>query len=779
MRCPRRRRAPRRPRDHGAIKRRTGARRRSLRRGGRPGRMTASSRRSRCSASPPPPKRPAGRTRRRARHRASRSRRGPGAAPRSPGRSAARRRRRDPGADHGHRLVRDDRLGDLGAGLARRRHALAPQLGAAGPSHPAAAVRSPLGRHGQTRRARCGHGRDPPRLPNLRVPRRRPLSIRPRTLAGRPWRGLSSGAFTPTPESRVTSAIEQRLAARGAGAARRASAGGQLHPLHYERQAAVRRRAAAVGRRQGGGCRSPGRRRESGARSGGRAHLRTQTWSRRPEPRAAAISTGSRRCLNSAGSISCTPEFTEHPAVINGASDLMVEVLGEAGQHARFAVGCASLPRNAAVEVEGIFELALSARRPAPTPCRSSWSRASARSRRAPGTPASGPIQPFLRHAFLAALEDSGSASQRTGWLPLHLLVESGGELIGCAPMYLKSHSYGEYVFDWGWASAYERAGGTYYPKLRSRCRSPRCPARACWSGRVGRHGARPAHGLVSAAEQLGVSSLHVTFCREDEWHELGAAGLLKRQGVQYHWHNRGYRIFDDFLASLKHSRRKTIRKERARVTEQGLNIEVLTGDALTPDIWDAFYPFYRSTVDKRWGGAYSVQALLHAPRRDDARAGRANAGASRGPLRRRRAQPDRAGHALRAVWGCRRQFEFLHFEACYYRDRVRDRARPRARRGGRAGAAQAATRLRAGADLQRALDPRPGLSRRGRALPRPGAPEMACEMEELRELLPYRQDNQTRSATVRGSRRRLRDFIGPCIRPSARPRVSEHCWGA
>src|SRR5918994_5759230 len=218
-----------------------------------------------------------------------------------------------------------------------------------------------------------------------------------------------------------------------------------------------------------------------------------------------------------------------------------------------------------------------------------------------------GPGQPFLSHAFLATLEASGSACRETGWLPLHAVVECDGRLLGCAPMYLKSHSYGEYVFDWGWANAYERAGGKYYPKLQvsvpfTPVPGPRLlvrPGLGAWAR------ATLAHGLVSAAEQLGVSSLHVTFCREDEWHELGQAGLLKRRGVQYHWHNRGYETFDDFLGALKHSRRKTIRKERARVKEQGLSIEVLTGDALTPDIWDAFYPFYRSTVDKRWGGAY------------------------------------------------------------------------------------------------------------------------------------------------------------------------------
>ena len=145
-----------------------------------------------------------------------------------------------------------------------------------------------------------------------------------------------------------------------------------------------------------------------------------------------------------------------------------------------------------------------------------------------------GPDQPFLSHSFLLALEDSGSASQRTGWLPLHLVVEAGGELIGCAPMYLKSHSYGEYVFDWGWASAYERAGGTYYPKLQVSVPFTPVPGpRLLLRPEVGAPArGMLAHALVSAAEQLNVSSLHVTFCREDEWETLGNAGLLKRQGV-------------------------------------------------------------------------------------------------------------------------------------------------------------------------------------------------------------------------------------------------------
>jgi uncharacterized protein len=355
-----------------------------------------------------------------------------------------------------------------------------------------------------------------------------------------------------------------------------------------------------------------------------------------------------------------------------------------------------------------------------------------------------GPDQPFLCHAFLAALEDSGSASQRTGWLPLHLVVERGGAPIGCAPMYLKSHSYGEYVFDWGWANAYERAGGTYYPKLQvavpfTPVPGPRLLVRP---GLGAEARADLAVGLVSAAKELGVSSLHVTFCREREWHSLGTAGLLKRQGVQYHWHNRGYRSFDDFLASLRSGKRKTIRKERARVAAQDLAIEVLTGAALTPGIWDAFYPFYRSTVDKRWGSAYLTKGfflrlgetmpervVLMMARHD----GRYVAGALN-------LMGDDTLYGR--VWGCRREFEFLHFEACYYQAIEFAIGRGLAR-------------VEAGAQgphkLQRGYEPVPTYS--AHWIRDPGfrdaverflvqeRREMAFELEQLRELLPYRQD--------------------------------------
>jgi uncharacterized protein len=355
-----------------------------------------------------------------------------------------------------------------------------------------------------------------------------------------------------------------------------------------------------------------------------------------------------------------------------------------------------------------------------------------------------GPDQPFLGHAFLSALERSGSASQRTGWLPLHLVVEQNGALIGCAPMYLKSHSYGEYVFDWGWANAYERAGGTYYPKLQvavpfTPVPGPRLLVRP---GLGAETRAALAQGLLSAAKELSVSSLHVTFCREPEWHSLGEAGLLKRQGVQYHWHNRGYATFDDFLGTLKSGKRKTIRKERARVREQGLIIDVLTGDALTPDIWDAFYPFYRSTVDKRWGSAYLTKRFFSLlgetmPERVVLMMARHQGRYIAGAL-----NFMGANTLYGRVWGCRREFEFLHFEACYYQ------AIEFAIRHGLA-------RVEAGAQgphkLQRGYEPvvtysahwirDPGFRDAVERFLLQERREMAFEMQQLGELLPYRQE--------------------------------------
>ena len=282
-----------------------------------------------------------------------------------------------------------------------------------------------------------------------------------------------------------------------------------------------------------------------------------------------------------------------------------------------------------------------------------------------------GDDNPFLSHAFLEALEASGSATAETGWLPQHLAVEDGaGHLLGVAPLYLKSHSYGEYVFDWGWASAYERAGGEYYPKLQ--CAVPFTPV----TGRrlLLRPDADPATAdaligaMIELARRHKVSSLHVTFPTEAEWQRFGAAGFLQRIGRQFHWENNGYADFEGFLAALTARKRKQVRRERRDALAGGIEIETLTGEAIEPRHWDAFFRFYRSTSDRKWGSAYLTRRffdLLGARLAERVvlvmarKGGRYVAGAlnllGRDTLYGRN-------------WGCLGDFPFLHFEACYYR---------------------------------------------------------------------------------------------------------------
>src|SRR5712692_6241177 len=204
---------------------------------------------------------------------------------------------------------------------------------------------------------------------------------------------------------------------------------------------------------------------------------------------------------------------------------------------------------------------------------------------------------PFISHAFLHSLEASGSAVARTGWQPQHLVAESeDGEVVGAVPCYLKAHSRGEYVFDRGWAEAYEDAGGSYYPKLQVSV--PFTPA----SGRrlLLRPGPRAeavaealAGGLAEVCRRSHASSVHVTFLTEAEWRLLGAQGYLLRTQRQFHWENAGYPTFDDFLAALSSRKRKTIRRERADALANGVSVHWFTGSDLTESVWDAFFEFY------------------------------------------------------------------------------------------------------------------------------------------------------------------------------------------
>ncbi|GJD92522.1 MULTISPECIES: GNAT family N-acetyltransferase [Methylobacterium] len=277
---------------------------------------------------------------------------------------------------------------------------------------------------------------------------------------------------------------------------------------------------------------------------------------------------------------------------------------------------------------------------------------------------------PFVSHAFLSALEDSGCVSRKTGWLPLHISLERDGDLLGVAPCYLKSHSQGEYVFDHGWADAYERAGGAYYPKLQasvpfSPVTGPRFLIAPGADPDVATAGLIA--GLRALRDQAGASSIHVTFMQEAEWERAGAAGFLKRTDQQFHWLNAGYASFDGFLEALASRKRKSIRRERRDALSQGITVERLTGSEITEAHWDAFFAFYTDTGARKWGRPYlnrrffsllsermAERVLLIMARRG----GRYIAGAIN-------LVGDVALYGRN--WGCIEDHPFLHFEVCYY----------------------------------------------------------------------------------------------------------------
>jgi predicted N-acyltransferase len=278
---------------------------------------------------------------------------------------------------------------------------------------------------------------------------------------------------------------------------------------------------------------------------------------------------------------------------------------------------------------------------------------------------------PFIDHAFLLSLEESGSASARTGWLPCHIAVKDGGGAIAAVmPCYMKSHSYGEYVFDHAWARAYERAGGRYYPKLQTAIpftpvTGPRMLVQPGFPAAEAR--ALLADAAAQSARRLGASSWHMTFATKEEWDSLGELGLLQRTDTQYHWHNQGYNSFDDFLAALASRKRKAIRKEREQARASGIEIEWLTGSDIGEAHWDAFFAFYLDTGSRKWGTPYLNRAffsligermadrilLIMAKRNGAYVAGALNL---------------IGGDTLYGrYWGCLETHNFLHFEACYY----------------------------------------------------------------------------------------------------------------
>src|ERR1700736_595950 len=277
---------------------------------------------------------------------------------------------------------------------------------------------------------------------------------------------------------------------------------------------------------------------------------------------------------------------------------------------------------------------------------------------------------PFVSHAFLTALEASGSACARTGWGPRHLLARLDGVIVGIVPCYLKSHSQGEYVVDRGWADAYERAGGRYYPKLQvsvpfTPATGPRLLIRD--GADAERTGAALANGLVALCGVTHASSVHVTFARETEAKYLAGHGFLQRTDQQFHWHNQGYGSFDDFLGSLNSRHRKAIKRERRDAVVSGITIHALTGSDITEDAWDAFFDFYMETGSRERGRPHLTPAffsLIGESKPEDVllvmakRNGRWIAGAI---------NFIGSDTLFGRNWGAIEHHPFLHFEVCYY----------------------------------------------------------------------------------------------------------------
>lgn len=354
---------------------------------------------------------------------------------------------------------------------------------------------------------------------------------------------------------------------------------------------------------------------------------------------------------------------------------------------------------------------------------------------------------PFSRYEFFAAVEESGSATAKTGWQPCHLVAEADGRVAGVMPLYVKSHSQGEYVFDQGWAEAFERAGGEYYPKLQASVPfTPVTGPRLLVAAQADRETVQTLLLLAgaSAVDQLKASSLHITFLTEEEWRLAGAQGFLQRTDQQFHWENRGYASFDDFLGALSSSKRKNLRKERAAVHGEGVTFDWLTGGDLTEAVWDQFFAFYMDTGSRKWGRPYLTrdffsrigesmdeQVLLVMAKLG----GRPIAGAL---------NLFGDGVLYGRNWGATVHLPFLHFETCYYQ--AIDFAIARGLRKVEAGAQGAHKLLRgylpvptysahfiAHAGLRRAVSDY--LKRERQAV--------AEHIEELAEMAPFRKSDQ------------------------------------
>ena len=280
-------------------------------------------------------------------------------------------------------------------------------------------------------------------------------------------------------------------------------------------------------------------------------------------------------------------------------------------------------------------------------------------------------FNPFISFDFLRILEESGCAVRKTGWQGHHLRLEgAGGAVLGAIPCYVKSHSQGEYVFDHGWADAFERAGGSYYPKLQisvpfTPASGPRLLVNR--NADAGLVRAALAQGLRQVTEAVGVSSAHVTFAEDADMAALEGAGFLRRTDRQFHFFNEGYSSYDDFLATLTSRKRKALKKERREALSSGIEIDWLTGSDLTERVWDDFFAFYMDTGGRKWGRPYlnrTFFSLVGERMADDVllviarRNGRYIAGAI---------NFIGSDRLYGRNWGCIEDHPFLHFEVCYH----------------------------------------------------------------------------------------------------------------
>ena len=287
--------------------------------------------------------------------------------------------------------------------------------------------------------------------------------------------------------------------------------------------------------------------------------------------------------------------------------------------------------------------------------------------------------EPFASYSFLHTLEASGSVDPSSGWMVQHLVAHdtSSGRLLGAVPLYLKSHSYGEYVFDHSWARAYRSSlaepTSSYYPKLQACIPfTPVVGARLLVAAtdptRRSAMRAILARGLVALAHRLRVSSVHVTFSTREESRALRQAGFLPRIGLQYHWRNDNYSCFDDYLASLKQSRRKAVRQERRKVADAGFKISRLRGAQITSSHWDAFYRFYQATIERKWGHDYLSRPFFEALGREMPQSVvLVLAEDSSGQLVAGALNLLGADCVYGRLWGCSSWHDSLHFELCYY----------------------------------------------------------------------------------------------------------------